>query len=346
MGEEKAARTHLVGLATVAERFKAFYRKDAGAAPYGIDATLGSSDDDMQLYLSLVTQDVVLGTSTALIPPFPNQGTDEKPTNHVVEHGSGTVDRKLALWLTTYYLLTSYKISPQDFDINDLLDYLRLVTTVYGGCLSPASSSATPANAPAVSWNTTPETRQAPSAFDSSIEWGSTIATGGTYLHVALGLPWACGARTLEGPLCWVLPAMQKDVASTEHLMVGSPVVFHKLSEGAKLAQALWLWKVLLAASVVKSPQHSNVPPPPPGSPGSYPYYTADVLGILDDDDLYALISQWWDERLRRWSRATGISKWTDASDILTIVVWPKDAACGILAREIWEHAVNGQELV
>ncbi|KAK1997082.1 hypothetical protein LX36DRAFT_701194 [Colletotrichum falcatum] len=281
MGDYDAARAHLIGLSTLKDRFKSLQkgRLTAANAANASSEVANSTDDPVQLYLALLTYDVIE-----------------------------------ALWLVTYFLMASYDISSKSFNISDLLDYLRLVTTAHGGCYpSPSLPFLS-----TTEWQTnTPNTRQA-SPYNTTMPWGSTLAAGGAYIHCIIGLPWTYGPSARGGPLCYMLPAIQQDVAVTEAANAGSRFNIDDSTEGARLGHALWLWKIIVGACTILSAQKAGIPAPEPGGPGGETYHQEVVprgssnssLLCDDDDELYGMLMEWWARRLRRWSRVTEIVEW------------------------------------
>ncbi|KAJ0367125.1 hypothetical protein COL26b_011412 [Colletotrichum chrysophilum] len=146
-----------------------------------------------------------------------------------------------------------------------------------------------------------------------------------------------------------MIPAIQQDVAASETAMAGSRININGCTEGTRLGQVLWLWKVVVGACTVASAQKAGLPAPEPGGLGSEPYhqdvipraYRDDSPLCDDDDELYAMLAEWWARRLRRWSRATGVIEWNAARNVLALVAWPEKGPGERLAQRIWENAVN-----
>ncbi|EQB53021.1 hypothetical protein CGLO_07305 [Colletotrichum gloeosporioides Cg-14] len=348
MGDYDAARAHLTGLSMLKDRFQTLQQKgltDLSLADSPSVIANISTDDTVQLYLALVTCDVIAGTSNLLQPPFPQEVTRRQQPKSPIGAEQRLPDGRLALWLVTYFLMASYDISGENFDLSDLLDYLRLVTTAHGGCYASQSFPVVPTPQSQTDTRTT----QTPSPFHTKVPWGSTVAAGGAYIHCIIGLPWTYGPSTGGGPLCYMIPAIQQDVAATETAMAGSRINLDGFTEGARLGQALWLWKVVVGACTIASAQKADLPAPEPGGPGSEPYHQdvvprahRDSSPLCDDDDeLYAMLAGWWARKLRRWSRATGVTEWNAARNVLALVAWPEKGPGERLAQRIWENAVS-----
>lgn len=342
MGDYDAARAHLVGLSMLKDRFQTLQQKSLTGLRV---AHSPSTDDTVQLYLALVTCDVIAGTSNLLQPPFPQEFNGRLQPEIPTGVKRTLPDGRLALWLVTYFLMASYDISGENFDLTDLLDYLRLVTTAHGGCYTSPS----PSEASSPDSQTDIPTPQIPSPFHTKTPWGSTVAAEGAYIHCIIGLPWTYGPSTGGGPLCYMIPAIQQDVAASETAMAGSRININGCTDGSRLGQALWLWKVVVGACTIASAQKAGLPAPEPGGPGSEPYhhdvipraYCDDSPLCDDDDELYAMLAEWWARRLRRWSRATGVIEWNAARNVLALVAWPEKGPGERLAQRIWENAVN-----
>ncbi|KAK1854671.1 tachykinin family protein [Colletotrichum chrysophilum] len=347
MGDHDAARAHLIGLSMLKDKFQFLQQKSlTGSNMADTPSTSAiSTDDTVQLYLALVTCDVIMGTSSSLQPPFPQEVTKRRQPKAPTGEEHNLPDGRLPLWLVTYFLMASYDISGENFDLTDLLDYLRLVTTAHGGCYTLPSLPVMPT----LESQTDTQTPQTPSPFHTKIPWGSTVAAGGAYIHCIIGLPWTYGPSTGGGPLCYMIPAIQQDVAASETAMAGSRININGCTEGTRLGQVLWLWKVVVGACTVASAQKAGLPAPEPGGLGSEPYhqdvipraYRDDSPLCDDDDELYAMLAEWWARRLRRWSRATGVIEWNAARNVLALVAWPEKGPGERLAQRIWENAVN-----
>ncbi|KAK2760604.1 tachykinin family protein [Colletotrichum kahawae] len=332
MGDHDAARAHLIGLSMLKDRFQFLQQKSLTVSnmPDSPSASANSTDDTVQLYLALVTCDVIAGTSNLLQPPFPQEVTGQQQPQVSTGAGQGLPDGRLALWLVTYFLMASYDISGENFDLSDLLDYLRLVTTAHGGCYSSPPFPVVPTT----ETQTETQTPQTPSPFHTKIPWGSTVAAG-----ALAAAPYAT----------YMIPAIQQDVATAESAMAGSRINIDSCTEGARLGQALWLWKVVVGACTIASAQKAGLPAPEPGGPGSEPYHQEVVSRARrdgsplcdDDDELYAMLAEWWARRLRRWSRATGITEWNAVRNVLSLVAWPEKGPGERLAQRIWENAVK-----
>ncbi|KAK2024005.1 hypothetical protein LX32DRAFT_644010 [Colletotrichum zoysiae] len=349
MGDYDAARAHLIGLSMLKDRFQSIQQKMSAAAnaENAPSEVANSTDDALQIYLALLTYDVIEGTSESIQSPFPLEVTRRQQLDISKSVEQRLPDGRLALWLVTYFLMASYDISSKGFNIDDLLDYLRLVTTAHGGCYP---SPSLPLSSTTESQMNAPGTRQA-SPYNTNISWGSTLAAGGAYIHCIVGLPWTYGPSTGGGPLCYMLPAIRQDVALAEAANAGLRFNIDDSTEGARLGHALWLWKIIVGTCTILSAKKAGLPAPEPGGPGSETYHQEVVprgignssLLCDDDDELYGMLIEWWARRLRRWSRVTEIVEWNAARDVLALVVWPDKGPGEELARGVWENAVKKQ---
>jgi len=173
-------------------------------------------------------------------------------------------------------------------------------------------------------------------APSSSRAWATA---GYLYLHTILASLWNPVRPSIDRALLeWLLTALRADIASTEEAM----------QIGAYCTE-LWIWKVVVGACAVHaSASESRLDAGErycsEKEPGQVEPATASgsTTNVVSPEDHIA----WFEEKMRRWARATRIKDWDSVVSVLGKVAWVSPDFYGAVeAQSTWKRSVQvGQD--
>ncbi|KAJ5106622.1 hypothetical protein N7456_003297 [Penicillium angulare] len=130
--------------------------------------------------------------------------------------------------------------------------------------------------------------------------WSGISAAMELYMLSVLSM--TDGGEPLECRLLYrILLIMKQDITQYHYYLSG---------EQGRLGQSIWFWKVFVGAlALAKSQYHHRV----------LGMKCVDCPGKKKMEKLY----EWFCDRARAWSIATGMTKWLDVEAVLVSVTWP-----------------------
>lgn len=151
--------------------------------------------------------------------------------------------------------------------------------------------------------------RQVPSCTDGDLSsaWTGIATASGLYLNSVLDI-WNIGQPIEPRMLRHFLLVLERDVDLTRH------VVHFRDSP----ASELWLWKAFVAALTIRRAEDAG------------PEFRDAMIGL----------SVVWDEYLRVWCRASGVTEWQKARKLLQRVSWPEEPLDEDLEETAWAEVM------